>query len=223
MFSTKKWLWILMVFPHAAGAMSTNVASDPAAVTPKGEYAEIDTRLANETLQTLAKGTARDTVKAIADIQAHPEKYAPPVFYALSNVLFAGEKKDDALFWFYAGQLRARFDANRCADATARQAVNVLNQNYGTLINPYAFQDIPKLEKLIPKIVAWDREIPHSYDHRWINLHGMNAMMSALGTVTTPTALSLPKEQWDAIAEKTRVDYLSGFQEAMAQFKDRKK
>jgi hypothetical protein len=209
----------LLALPLAAGA------GDMAAVTPKGEYGTIDTHLANDTLQVLTKGTPEDRARAIEAIQAHPENYAPPVLYALSNVLFASAKKDDGLFWFYAGQLRARVDANLCADSTARQAVDVLNQSYGPPINQYAYRDLPKLEKLIPKVVEWERRTPYHYDRRWINLHGMNAMLAGLGGTssdTTPSALSLPREQWDAIAEKTRVDYLTGFLQAMAQLKAQK-
>src|SRR5258708_10861598 len=50
----------------------------------------------------------------------------------------------------------------------------------------------------------------------------MNAMLAGLGGTssdTTPSALSLPRERWDAIAEKDRVDYLTGFLEAMTQLK----
>jgi secreted protein with Ig-like and vWFA domain len=92
--------------PIAAGT------GDSITVTPKGEYATIDTRLANDSLQFLTKGTAEDRDRTIEAIQAHPENYAPPVLYGISNVLFAAGKQDDALFWFYAGQLRARVDAN---------------------------------------------------------------------------------------------------------------
>src|SRR5258708_26434119 len=50
----------------------------------------------------------------------------------------------------------------------------------------------------------------------------MNAMLAGLGGTssdTTPSALSLPRERWDAIAEKARVDYLTGFLQAMTQLK----
>jgi len=42
-----------------------------------------------------------------------PENYAPPVFYALSEALLVRGEKDDAAFWFYAGQIRTRFDAHK--------------------------------------------------------------------------------------------------------------
>jgi hypothetical protein len=73
--------------------------------------------------------------------------------------------------------------------------------------------------------VDWERRTPYHYDRRWINLHGMNAMLAGLGGTTsdtTPSALSLPRERWDAIAEKARVDYLTGFLQAMTQLKARK-
>lgn len=193
-------------------------------VVPKGEYAQIDTRSARDTMQALAKGSSIEKQNAIASITAHSDNYAPPVFYALSHALFQDGKKDEGAFWFYAGQLRARFDANRCADVSARQAVGALNQSYGSLINQYALQDLQKLESFVLKAIEWDKNTPHNYDHRWINLHSMNALMSGFSTKdapVVPAALSLPKEQWDSIAEKTRDDYLSGFKQAMARMKNK--
>lgn len=217
------------------GILGTLIAAGPSAladtktVTPQGEFAKIDTRLANETIQILAKGTKEEKRNAIARIKANPENYAPPVLYALSNVLFANGKKDEGAFWFYAGQLRARVDANICADSSAMQAVSVLNQNYGTPINQYTFKNIPELEELIPKVVEWERKTPYNYDRRWINLHGMDAMMSGLGAQlgaqskdTSQASLSYPEDQWNEIAEKTRTDYLSDFRQAMTLMKNKK-
>lgn len=203
------------------------VRADTTIVEPKGEYAKIDVRLTKETMEILAKApaAAAERQKAIEKIKASPDKYAPPVFYALSQALFQEGKKDAAVFWFYTGQLRARFDANRCADGSARQAVAVLNNQYGTPIDQYTSQDIPKLEALVPRVVKWDRKTPHHYDHRWINLHGMGAMLKGLGANNPDSKsdpLSLPKEQWSEISEKTRADYLAGFKEAMVQVKKQK-
>jgi hypothetical protein len=136
-------------------------------------------------------------------------------------VLFDQGLRDEGAFWLYAGQLRARYDANRCADVSARQAVAVLTDRFGPPINLYMFKDLPKLEALIPKVVDWDRKTPHDYDHRWINLHGMNAIMESLDGTGKPKPLSLPRAQWDAIAEKTRADFLAGFRQALAMAKQR--
>ncbi|MEA2604506.1 MAG: hypothetical protein QOF89_5498 [Acidobacteriota bacterium] len=193
----------------------------------KGEYTKIDIRLATETMQALAKGTSEEKRKAIESVKASPDRYAPPVFYLLSNVLFEDGKQEEAAFWFYAGQLRARFDANRCADISAREAVSVLNDQYGPPINQFMLQHrLVKLEELIPQVVEWDRKTPHNYDHRWINLHGMDAALAGLdvdGSDGKPEALSLPEKQWGEIAEKTRRDYLADFREVLAQLKSQKK
>ncbi len=203
---------------------SAGVPAEDRVLQPQGEFAQIDTRLANETIEVLAKGSAEEQQRTIQRIKDNPENFAPPVFYVLSNALFQRGEKDDAAFWFYAGQLRARFDANRCADATARQAVSELNRHFGPAINQYALEDVPKLEALIARVVEWDRRTPHRYDHRWINLHGMRATMSGLGgTPGASTALSAPDEEWEKIAEKTRTDYLNRFRQALAQKKSRQK
>lgn len=191
----------------------------PAAASP---HARIDTRLANEAIHILVQGTPAQKQALFENIKARPGNYAPPVFYALSHVLFQDGQKDESAFWFYAGQLRARFDANRCAEASAKQAVAVLNRSYGSSINQHAVQDMRKLERLIAEVVEWDRKTPYQYDHRWINLHGLHAVLYGLegkSVAAMPDALSLPADQWDAIAEQTRADYLSGFQHAAARMK----
>jgi hypothetical protein len=85
---------------------------------------------------------------------------------------------------------------------------------------------LAKLEELVPQVVEWDRKTPHNYDHRWINLHGMGAVMSGQDVDNSgdkPAALSLPEEQWIEIEEETRVEYLAGFREAMVQMKKQRK
>lgn len=201
------------------------VSADTVTIAPAGDYATIDTLRTNQVLQVFAKGTPLEKRAAAEEVVAHSENYAPPVLYALSKALFEDGNKDEGAFWFYAGQLRARFDANRCTDNTAKAAVGSLNNRYGPQINQYMFRDVPKLEALIPEVVAWDRKTPHNYDHRWINLHGMTAMMAGLSAKSEPaqssSAMSLPQEQWERIAEQTRIEYLKGFQEAMAAMKNK--
>lgn len=200
-------------------------SANDVAVHPMGVYAEIDIQRTSAALQTLASGSIADKTKVIATIERDAKDYAPPAFYALSKALFDEGRKDEGAFWFYAGQLRGRFDANRCADASARDAIDVLNDEYGTPINQYMFQRPRELAKLVDRVVEWDRKTPHNYDPRWINLHGMNAMTAAMsGKVPTNAAasMSIPASQWAEIEEQTRADYVSGFKEAMAQLKSQK-
>jgi hypothetical protein len=174
-------------------------------VRPAGEYAAIDVSGQNAALAALH---GPDPARAVAAVLATPQRYAPPVLAAAAAELFAAGRRDEAAFWFYAAQLRARFDANRAADPTAGAAVEVLSQHYGPRINRHAFSDPAGLWALVERVVAWDRATPHDYDHRWINLHGM-------GVFTGATVLSRPAAQWPAIAEETREEYLRGLEEAL--------
>lgn len=195
-------------------------AQEKTILAPTGEYATIDMKPLITVIQTLQKGSDAEKAQAAKGIQSNPEKYAPPVFYILSETLFKQGDKDKAAFWFYAGQLRARYDAERCADVSARQAVAALNQHFGQPINQYMFENLPKLKALIPQVIEWDKKTPHDYDHRWINLSGMEAIN---GTADgSKPVLSLPENEWPAIAEKTRQNYLEGFHEALKMAQEQK-
>lgn len=196
-----------------ATALGTPWAQTRIDVKPQGEYARIDVQLANDTVDQLLGSDAQARQRAVAKVQDQPQRYAPPVFYALSEALLAQKEPERAMFWFYAGQLRGRFDANRCADVSARAAIGALNERFGRPVNRFAFQNLELLKKTVSEVVEWDRKTPHDYDHRWINLHGMGAF----GAQTGGAALSLPRAQWPAIAEQTRQDYLNGFQAALEQ------
>ncbi len=188
-----------------------------------GPYKDIKVQLEEKAVNALANGDKKQRAQVIEAVKSTPERYAPVVFYEMSRVLFQDGKKDEGAFWFYAGQLRARYDANRCLDESAKSAVAALNQEYGEPINRYTFADPAKLEALVMKVFEWDKNTPHQYDHRWINLSGMDAMMAGLGEEGGKAkALSAPKSKWPKILEKTRAEYLSGFKEALAELKKQK-
>ena len=177
-------------------------------VPPAGEHAAIDVRQQSAAMAALHGTEQAWRAETVAAVLASPQAYVPPVLAALAAVLFADGRRDEAAFWFYAAQLRARFDANRCADPTAGAAVAALTQRYGPEINRHAFADPARLRATVERVVAWDRATPHDYEHRWINLHGMGAFTGA-------SPLSRPAAEWPAIAERTREEYLRGLGEAL--------
>jgi hypothetical protein len=208
-----------------APVMVTSDSKQSQACSSKGTYSQIDTRHTIEMMQALSGAVGKQKQRLIFRIQSRPETYAPPVFCLLSKVLFNDGKKEEGAFWFYAGQLRARYDANRCTDVSAREAVSVLNQEYGGPINQYMMKNISTLEKLIPKVIEWDAKTPHKYDHRWINLHGMGAVTASFDKTKFEAEImifSMPEAQWTAIASQTRADYLASFKLAMAEVKGQK-
>jgi hypothetical protein len=190
-------------------------------VEPKGDFGKIDTHSTTDLMKRLTSSDRNTKSKAIAEVKASPGKVAPPALYSMSNEMFRLGQKDDALFWYYLGQLRARSDANKTKDVSARQAVAVLNSQYGPLINQYAFRNtkvnyrksLADIKLLATKVVDWDRKHPREYDPRWISLHGMDAFLNKVVEFE-------PKERWEKINEQTRVNYLKDLDESATVFRD---
>ncbi len=180
-------------------------------IQAKGVFGEIAVKKQNQTIKILQGQDPQLKKQTIETVINNPNDYNPPVLYALSRELFSQGDKDEAAFWFYVAQLRARYDANLCMDNSAKQAVSVLNNEYGPDINKYAFQDIDKLEKTVNKVVNFVRTNNENYDHRWINLHGMWAIQAGQGEDPNARELTKPKDEWAAIKKKTIDDYYNGF------------
>lgn len=178
-------------------------------VEPTGEYADVDTRLALDAIAGLLDGDADVRRRTAALVELEPARFAPPVLCALSEVLLDQGRPADAAFWFYAGQVRARFDANRCTDPSAGAAVGALTERFGGPVNRFAFTDTARLRRTVVRAVLWDRATPHQYDHRWIALHGMGAFTGAGGP------LAIPAAEWERTARRTRAEYLRGLREAL--------
>jgi len=188
------------------------------AVAPSGIYQDIDVRLSIDTVKALRDLNGEKQTKVVNAVIAKPEEFTPPVLYVLSSVLLEQGKKDEAVFWFYAGQLRGRIDANICADKTAVAIIDALNQKFGPPINQYTSTNLSQLTNVVERVLVWEEKTPCHYDRRWINLHGMNAMSGE-----TNAALSAPQEQWEVIRKHTRDQYATDFHKAPAAFNERRR
>lgn len=173
---------------------------------PEGIYKTIDVEKHNKIISILNGKNTKSRQEAVDSILKNPNIYIPPVLYALSKELFNQGKKDEAAFWFYTAQLRARYDANLCLDETAKGGLSILNDSYGPEINKYAFKNIDKLKGIVTNVVTFVKNNDENYDHRWINLHGMDAIMNK-----KTEELSQPQDKWHEIKAKTIDDYYTGF------------
>lgn len=151
---------------------------------------------------------------AVDAVRASPEHYPPPVLYALALALYQRGEPDAAVFWYHAGQLRARIDVERCADPTVGAVMTQLRRQYGEPINRYAFveADLVVLREAVQRAVDWDRRTARGYDHRWVNRHGARVFAEPGQQVS----LSRPRAAWAEIAERVRTDYLDGMRMVLA-------
>ena len=96
------------------------------------------------------------SVEALAaGIQHEP----PSAAFETTKVLWEADRKDDAVFFFYLGQLRfrARLLTNPKLDPSGEPALfNALMATIGPPINQYAFGDIQKLVATVDRVIAWD-------------------------------------------------------------------
>ena len=194
-------LTFLLNLSAASHAQKTEV------IAATGVFKEIDVVKQNKALDVLFTGDDLMKRQMMTIFFEDPNSWNPPVIYSISELLFELDYKDDAVMWFYIGQLRARCDANFCQDESARGAVGILNDKFGPMINKYAFKDLEKLEVAVNDAIEFVREYEPTYDQRWINLHGMWAIIG----IEDGKQLSYPKDEWAAIKKKTTDEYYAGF------------
>ncbi|MFA6956692.1 MAG: hypothetical protein WC538_12550 [Thermoanaerobaculia bacterium] len=139
---------------------------------------------ADPTMDELTKQTPEQLMKGI-------ENQHPVVYYLLAGKLYDADKKDEAVFWFYAGQLRFRFmlAAHPELDPTKDQAVFAsMTQQIGTPINIWAFGDLLGLETTLLAVLDWDDKTPNGFTSKkefatqWTETRdGMKSMVTYIG------------------------------------------
>jgi len=97
--------------------------------------------------------------------QRLPDEH-PASYYLYAMRLFGEGRKEDAVFWFYAGQLRYRFHlaANPQLPRDGDPAVmSALNAQVGEVINGWAGGDPVAWAKQIDRALAWDDKTPNGF------------------------------------------------------------
>ena len=180
-------------------------------VEPLSSFKSINIERQKNAILQLNSDNKEIQLTMIDSILNDSNAFSPPVLFLLSTKLFELNKKDDAAFWYYTGQLRARYDANLCTDESAKSVATILSNEYGLKINEHSMQNINNLEVIVKKVVDFVRTNNENYDHRWISLHGMNAMQSGLNKNETHIELTLPRNKWSEIKKSTVDTYYNDF------------
>ena len=91
-------------------------------------------------------------------IRIVPDQH-PSFYYILANRLYAANRKDEAVFWMYAGQLRYRIRLACHPDLapdTEPALFGSLQETVGRPINEYGFGDLQALPAALERVLAWD-------------------------------------------------------------------
>ncbi len=98
-------------------------------------------------------------------VEARLPKSHGAVYYGYAARLFREGRKEEAVFWFYVGQLRFRFDvaAHPDADPSGGPALLAsLNSSIGADINEWAAKDTDLWQRQINRALQWDATHPNS-------------------------------------------------------------
>lgn len=94
-------------------------------------------------------------------------KQEPAYYYLLASRLLKEERNDEAVFWYYVGQLRWRYYAlghkDKVSGSEESALMGALNQSIGTVVNRYAFGDLEQLRQTIDQAIAWDESNPNEF------------------------------------------------------------
>jgi hypothetical protein len=198
----------------------SSTLADTQLIEPIGIYKTIDITEAKDATHTLANGTSEDKQKVISDVINSSEKYSPPVLYAVSNEFAKNNQLDEALFWFYAAQLRASGDAKLSADPSSASGVMLLNSSMNANTRKHQFTVVDKLEGIVDSAISWDIKTLRKYDTRWISVYGSKAMRHARFGEPAPTDLSIPAADWESTLTKAREEWHQGFIKALPMIKN---
>jgi hypothetical protein len=181
---------------------------------PQGVYASIDIQGQLQTIARLRELIPTPRREAIGAALNNPAALSPPALYALANAISQDDPSiEQAVFWYHVGRIRAVYDALRCKDPTARNAVAILGRNLNPDIARYQRQHRARTLEIAEVALDWDKSNPRQYDHRWVNLYGQVARESA---GTDPSELTVPEAEWPAILQRVQEAHLKSVQEFAA-------
>jgi len=177
------------------------------AVKPTGVYAGIDIDGQNRMMQQLYDIKTRNA--SIDTIFNNITHYNPPVLYLFSQALYLNGEKEPAVQWYLYAQLNAMYDAARCADNSAKQAVDILEERIRPTLEDYMKQNKPMVTESAQKSIELYKRLQSNYDIRWINLHGLGAFDGFFGEETpkkTPQ-LTVDKLLWPGIEKNVLKEF----------------
>lgn len=177
-------------------------------VSAPDEYSRIEVQPSRATMDLLRSPDLKVRSKATDEVLREPNRYNPAVLFAMADNLLERGREDEAVFWFVVANTRGFADARILTDQTAAPGVLKLRQVFGTRIREYLIAHLDVEWAQTERAIAWDRANPPQYDRRWLSLHGVRAVSSAVaaqaGQPYEVGEITVPKETWPVLDEENR-------------------
>ena len=102
---------------------------------------------------------------AAREVLANPEQlHEPLMLFSPAVVLYQHGDREDGVFWFYAAQLRTRYQL--VFEGGDRGQLMAVMMMAAAGINNYAFQDVARFNRTLDRVLEWDRKTPNPYRER---------------------------------------------------------
>jgi hypothetical protein len=98
---------------------------------------------------------------AVEEVLRAADHAEPLLLIQMASRLFVLGDKDRAVFWFYAGQLRARYSPQLTGQNA--QLVTIFVMTLGEELNAYAMRDVPAMTSTMNKALTWDAQTFESW------------------------------------------------------------
>jgi hypothetical protein len=142
---------------------------------------------------------------AVAEVIAAADRAEPLSLMLAASRQFEFGTQDEAVFWFYAGQLRARYAPQLAGESS--QTVTIFSVTLGEGLNAHAMRDIVRMLETLAKAMQWDET---TYEV-WAKAHGLDPLGEELlarrtaareGLVTFATDLKRNRQKYEKAARE---------------------
>jgi hypothetical protein len=119
---------------------------------------------AREALDATPSAIRAGDAAALAGFEQAPACHHWITFYYAAEAMFKAGRKDEAVKWFYAAQIRGRLTAQLGPNTSTPSLIPALQHLIGQPINEYAGGDLAKWGAAVEWAIAWDAQNPMSKD-----------------------------------------------------------
>ena len=107
----------------------------------------------------VALAAAEEIIKNPTTLKEPLELFKPALTFYLHG------KKDEAVFWFHAAQLRVKYQL-AFEKGDIGQLLQIMRMTIGPPILNYAFQNTSNLDRILDRVLEWDKKTPNPFRDR---------------------------------------------------------
>ena len=145
-------------------------------------------------------------------LKSHIRQLAPNYLYELSRRVFS-YSREEAFAWYWVGHIRARYDAIRCRDRTARQGILALS-NIAPDVQEALYEDDAQARSAATMALVMEVEFPTGTLPLWICRLGTQDILAEREgkTLLLFDEVVVPASEWKTLRDRIRAGFSEGIE-----------